>query len=120
MPLRHDSALMEQVARDIEILGVTEACRRHGIHRSSWYRHAKSSPSPLPGPVEDREHLKREIRAVAMESPAWGCDRIAYYLSFSGHRTSSPTVQKLLVEMGLGRRSQREAARRALEQSSDP
>lgn len=110
MPLRHDPALMEQVARDVEVLGVTEACRKHGIHRATWYRHTKGGTRGGPAERIDRDRLREAVRAVALESPAWGCDRIAYYLSFSGHLASSPTVQKLLLEMGLGRRSDRETA----------
>lgn len=119
MPLRHDPLLMEQVAKDVVLLGVTQACRKHGIHRASWYRHAKSAPLASSRQGEDRGLLKEAVRTVALESPTWGCDRIAYYLSFSGHVASSPTVQKLLLEMGLGRKSQRLAARDASEQSSD-
>lgn len=111
MPLRHDPALMEQVAREVVLLGVTEACRKHGIHRASWYRYAKTSPPSVPKVREDRDRLRESVRAIALETPAWGCDRIAYYLSFSGVQASSPTVQKLLIEMGLGRRSAREDAR---------
>ncbi len=119
MPLRHDPEVMENVARDVVILGVTEACRKHGIHRASWYRHAKSSPISVPDRSGDRGILKDAVRTVALEFPSWGCDRISYYLSFSGHTTSSPTVQKILLEMGLGRKSDRQAARDSLEQSSD-
>lgn len=119
MPLRHDPTLMEQVARDVVVLGVTEACRKHGIHRASWYRHAKTSAPPSPRPNEDRELLRNAIRAIALESPSWGCDRISYYLSFSGHTASSPTVQKLLIEMGLGRRRDRQLAKAGLEPGPD-
>lgn len=119
MPRRHKSALMELVAKDVVRLGVSEACRKHGIHRATWYRHAKDSPLAPPKVREDREGLKEAIRAVALESPTWGCDRISYYLSFSGHSASSPTVQKILLEMGLGRKSDRQAAKDSLEQSSD-
>jgi hypothetical protein len=119
MPLRHDPTLMELVARDVAILGVTEACRKHGIHRASWYRHAKTSPPGAPRSGEERDLLKAAIRSIALESPSWGCDRIAYYLSFSGHTVSSPTVQKLLLQMGLGRKTDRQLARAGLEQASD-
>lgn len=119
MPLRHDPALMEQVARDVVVLGVTEACRKHGIHRASWYRHAKSGGHQVRELQIDRKVLREAVRAVALETPAWGCDRIAYYLSFSGHQASSPTVQKLLLEMGLGRKADRLLARADLEQGSD-
>lgn len=120
MPLRHDPNLMELVAKDVVILGVTEACRRHGIHRASWYRYAKNSSASAPKPPEERERLREAVRNVALESPSWGCDRISYFLSFSGFQASSPTVQKILMEMGLGRKSDREAARGLFGQSSVP
>lgn len=119
MPLRHDPTLMEQVARDVAILGVTQACRKHGIHRASWYRHAKAGEHQVQEPPADRDRLREAVRAVALETPAWGCDRIAYYLSFSGHTVSSPTVQKLLLQMGLGRKADRQLAKAGLEPASD-
>lgn len=119
MPLRHDPTLMEQVARDVAVLGVTEACRKHGIHRASWYRHAKTGEHQVREQRADRDRLREAVRAVALETPTWGCDRIAYYLSFSGHTVSSPTVQKLLLQMGLGRKAERQLARAGLEQTSD-
>lgn len=109
--MRHDDGAWEAIERDVLRLGIDAACQRHGIHRSTWYRHEgrKSSTTSQPG---DASVLRARIRVLALENPAWGCDRIAYYLSFEGVKRSSPTVQKILIELGLGRRSEREMAKR--------
>jgi hypothetical protein len=99
-----------KLAHDVAHLGVQEACRRHGIHRSTWYRRAKREATPVPDPSQDRQRLTEELRRLALEQPSWGCDRLAYYLSFSGIRASSPTIQKILIALGLGRRADRERA----------
>lgn len=112
MPLRQavDDDSHERLAHDVAHLGVQEACRRHGIHRSTWYRRAKRDAAPSRDATPARQKLTDEVRKIALEQPSWGCDRIAYYLSFSGILASSPTIQKLLIGMGLGRRSDRERA----------
>lgn len=112
-----DAANRERLARDVAHLGVLEACRRHGIHRSTWYRRAKREVAPPPDMPPIRQKLTEEVRRIALEQPAWGCDRIAYYLSFSGLRASSPTIQKILIGLGLGRRTDRERAATSLMQA---
>lgn len=54
--------------------------------------------------------IRNRILSIAREHPTWGCDRIAFYLSFEGVAISSPTVQKHLLALGLGKRRQRLAA----------
>lgn len=103
--MRHDQPDRATIARDVAHLGVTEACRLHGIHRSTWYRWETQPPSPPPGP--SRNDMILAIERVALEQPAWGCDRIAFFLSFENLKVSSPTVQKILIERGLGRKEQR-------------
>lgn len=103
--MRHDDSFWIRVESDVSRWGVKEACARHGVHRSAWYRRARR------GGIEpvDRDGRDRAILDIARDRPAWGCDRIAYFLALEGMPVSSPTVQKVLVSAGLGRRAQREA-----------
>ena len=104
--MRWTLELAERILGDIPSLGVAQACRRHGIHRATWYRHA-SQAQPHDSLV-GKEDPESKILALARSHPHWGCDRIAYFLEVSGTRISSPTVQRILIRHGLGRRSQRE------------
>lgn len=104
--MRHDERFWIRLSADVELLGVKAACALHGVHRSAWYR-ARRRPDEEGRDVEPRN---RAILAIARERPAWGCDRIAFFLGLEGLRVSSPTVQKVLVASGLGRRWQREEA----------
>jgi hypothetical protein len=103
--MRHNQPDRATIARDVAHLGVTEACRRHGIHRSTWYRWEAHPIAPTSGP--GRTDMAQAIERIALEHPTWGCDRIAYFLSFDHIKVSSPTVQKILIEGGLGRKEQR-------------
>lgn len=106
MPSRHPDQKLALVARDALEVGIAEACRKHGIHRSTWYRHQVQKPES-DSPPSSSSALTEAIAKLALEHPEWGCDRIAYFLSFSDLKTSSPTVQKILIGLGLGRRSDR-------------
>lgn len=98
---------------------VSEACRRGGIDRTSFYDWkrrfqlqgldglkdlppiAKSHPMTTPPEVVER------ICALALAHPAYGCNRIEAMLALEGRRVSSITIQKILNDKGLGTRSQR-------------
>lgn len=116
--MRHSADPWEALACDVARLGVAAACRLHGIHRSTWYRKAQAARErqSLPGPAPE---LVAGVLAIALERPEWGCDRIAYFLRVSGIRSSSPTVQKILIAQSLGRRSQRLERARAAASSPD-
>ncbi|MDD4903325.1 MAG: helix-turn-helix domain-containing protein [Candidatus Bipolaricaulis sp.] len=93
---------------------VSEACRRAGIPRSSYYEYRRrfrkdglaglrdrppvhrSHPMSTPKAIEDR------LVRLSVEHPSWGCVRLAASLRASGVSISSPTVQKLLARRGLG------------------
>ncbi|MEK7392216.1 MAG: hypothetical protein AAB214_06590 [Fibrobacterota bacterium] len=106
--MRHHNAQdWNRIAEDVEHLGAAKACMLHGIHRSTWYRRLKRPQEALEA-KEGSSSLTRSILELVGERPAWGCDRIAYYLTVSGNPVSSPTVQKILIAHGLGRRAQRE------------
>lgn len=104
--MRHDPIDWDRVRSDVIRRGITEACQIHGIHRSTWYRRVKSGFS-REAFDSAREVLEATILEISRERPRWGCDRISYFLALEGKKVSSPTVQKILVAHGLGRRRSR-------------
>ena len=101
-----------------EALGnVSEACKRMGLPRHVYYAWARQwgreegegnrGNTRRRHPRAVSAELREEILSLARENPEWGCDRIAYYPELKGKKISSPTVQKLLIRNGMGRRSQR-------------
>jgi transposase InsO family protein len=98
---------------------VTEACRRGGIDRTSFYDWkrrfqlqgldglkdlppiAKSHPMATPPEVVAR------IGELALLHPAYGCNKIEALLALEGRRVSAITVQKILGDQGLGTRHAR-------------
>jgi transposase InsO family protein len=98
---------------------VSEACRRGGIDRTSFYDWkrrfqlegldglkdlppiAKSHPMTTPPEVVER------ICELALAHPAYGCNRIEALLALEGRRVSAITIQKILNDKDLGTRSQR-------------
>ena len=102
-----------------ELGNVAEACRQRGLDRTSFYEwkrrfHSqgfeglkdlppihRSHPQTTPEPVVAR------IRELALEHPAYGCNRLEAMLALEGTRLSSITIQKILNENGLGTRVDR-------------
>ena len=96
-----------------------EACRRRGMDRTSFYEwkrrfqtHGFDGLKDLP-PVH-RSHPQttpaetvERIKALALEHPAYGCNRIEALLALEGRRVSAITVQKILNDHGLGTRYER-------------
>jgi transposase-like protein len=98
---------------------VTEACRRGGIDRTSFYDWkrrfqlqgldglkdlppiAKSHPMTTPPEVVAR------IGELAPAHPAYGCNRLEALLALEGKRVSAITIQKILNDKGLGTRHER-------------
>ncbi|MBJ3776704.1 IS481 family transposase [Acuticoccus mangrovi] len=98
---------------------VAEACRQCGLDRTSFYEWKrrfqtqgfeglkdlppihKSHPRTTPEPVVAR------IKALALEHPAYGGNRIEAMLALEGTRLSSITIQKILNANGLGTRVDR-------------
>ena len=98
---------------------VAEACRRRGLDRTSFYEWKRrfqtqgfeglkdlppihrSHPQTTPEPVVER------IRALALEHPAYGCNRHEATLALEGVRVSAITIQKILNDNGLGTRIDR-------------
>jgi transposase InsO family protein len=116
-----------------ELGGVAEACRRRGMDRISFYeRKRRFQTRGLAGlenlPPIHRSHpqtppaeVVERIRALALEHPAYGCNRIEALLALEGRRIPAITVQKILNEHDLGSRYdrwlmlERTAAERAIE-----
>lgn len=102
-----------------ELGSVAEACRRSGMDRTSFYEYkrrfqlqglavlkdlppiAKSHPQTTPDAVV------QQIVALALEHPAWGCNRLSNQLALDGVAISFPTVQHILNKQGLGSRYDR-------------
>lgn len=102
-----------------ELGNVAEACRQRGLDRTSFYEWKrrfqtqgfdglrdlppihKSHPQTTPEAVVER------IKALALEHPAYGCNRLEALLALEGTRVSSITIQKILNERGLGTRVDR-------------
>jgi transposase len=118
--VKQPSEAWRDLAELAESLGnICEACRRMGLSRHFYYLGVRKWGIPAGGPEgaggkSRKRHphavppaLEREILTLARERPEWGCDRIAFYLKLEGKPVSPPTVQKILVRHGLGKRSQR-------------
>ena len=97
-----------------ELGNVAEACRRRDLDRTSFYEWKrrfqtqgfeglkdlppihKSHPQTTPAETVER------IRELALEHPAYGCNRIEAILSLEGKRVSAITIQKILNDASLG------------------
>jgi transposase InsO family protein len=98
---------------------VTEACRRGGIDRTSFYdgkrrfqTHGLDGLKDLPPvakshPMTTPPEAAARIEGLALEHPAYGCNRIEAMLALEGRRVSAITVQKILNDKGLGTRHER-------------
>ncbi len=98
---------------------VTEACRRGGIDRTSFYdwkrrfqTHGLDGLKDLPPiakshPMTTSPEIVARIEALALEHPAYGCNRIEALLALEGRRVSAITIQKILNDKGLGSRHER-------------
>jgi transposase InsO family protein len=98
---------------------VSEACRRRGMDRVSFYEWkrrfqthgleglkdlppiAKSHPNTVKPEVEER------ILALAFKHPSYGCNKLEKLLSLEGPYVSNVTIQKILIDHGLGSRYER-------------
>ena len=102
-----------------ELGNVAEACRQRGLDRTSFYEWKrrfqtqgfeglkdlppihKSHPQTTPPETVER------IKALALEHPAYGCNRLEAMLALEGTRLSAITIQKILNDNGLGTRVDR-------------
>lgn len=103
-----------------ESLGsVSEACRRGGMDRTSFYEYKrrfqthgleglkdlppihKSHPQTTPLATVER------VIALSLEHPTRGCVYLSDRLKLEGINVSSPTIQNILIKHGLGSRYER-------------
>ena len=98
---------------------VTEACRRGGIDRTSFYDWKRRfqlqgldglkdlPPIAKSHPMTTAPEVVARIGELALEHPAHGCNKIEALLALEGRRVSAITVQKILNDQGLGTRHER-------------
>jgi transposase InsO family protein len=104
-----------------ELGNVAEACRLLGVSRTSFYEWRRTAetygldalmPKERRRPAEPNEtptHVVADLLTLAVVEPTLGCRQYADRLAERGYVVSKTTVQKHLVDHGLGRRSQRVA-----------
>ena len=98
---------------------VSEACRRGGIDRTSFYDwkrrfqlHGLDGLKDLPPiakshPMATPPEVVARIEELALAHPAYGCNRVEAMLALEGRRVSAITVQKILNDKALGTRHER-------------
>ena len=105
---------------------VAATCRTFGISRKSFYkwrnqvqRYGLDALTPKTRRVPQMPnatptHVVERLLTLAIEIPTLGCRQYADRLADAGFEISKTTVQKLLVDHGLGRRAQRVARAAAI------
>lgn len=109
-----------------ELGNVSEACRQLGVSRTRYYEWKKMADQygldaltpkarRLPQlPNATPTHVVAELLTIAVTEPTLGCRQLADRLAERRYVVSKTTVQKILVDHGLGRRSQRLARAAAI------
>jgi transposase InsO family protein len=109
-----------------ELNNVSKACRLLGVSRTSFYEWRNTAeryglealmPKDRRRPQEPNEtptHVVADLLSLAVVEPTIGCRQLADRLAERGYVVSKSTVQKILVDHGLGRRSQRLARAAAI------
>ena len=112
---------LRTLAAAAELGNVSEACRRNGVSRTTYYAWAavaeayglealmpKARRRPqLPNATPT--HVAAELLTLAVLEPTLGCRQLADRLGERGLAVSKTTVHKLLADHDLSRRSQRVA-----------
>lgn len=98
---------------------VSEACRRRGVSRQSFYEYKRRfeeagleglrdlPPVPKHHPMTTPEAHVEALLAMSLEHPAWGCNRLSDQLRLEGISISAPTIQNVLNKHGLRSRYDR-------------
>ena len=97
-----------------EALGnVSDACRRRGIDRTSFYEYKRRfqthgleglkdmPPIPHSHPQATPPEVIDKILSASLAHPAWGCRRISEVLKLEGVSVSSVTVQNILSKHNM-------------------
>lgn len=102
-----------------ELGNVAEACRQRGLDRTSFYEWKRRfqtqgfeglkdlPPIHKSHPQTTAPETVSRIKALALEHPAFGCNRLEAMLALEGVRVSSITIQKILNDHSLGTRVDR-------------
>ena len=128
--MTHDEIIYQRRVRVLDHAAasgnVAETCRIFGISRKTFYvwrnvaeRYGLEALMPKARrrpqlPNATPTHVVHELLAMAVAEPTIGCRQLADRLAERGYVVSKTTVQKLLVNHGLGRRHQRVARAAAL------
>lgn len=98
---------------------VSEACRRRGISRQSFYEYKKRfekhgleglkdlPPIPKSHPMTTPQAHVERLLAISLDHPAWGCNRLSDQLKLEDISISFPTVQNILNKHELRTRYDR-------------
>jgi hypothetical protein len=104
-----------------ELGNVSLACRLMGISRTRYYEWKNKAdayglealmPKERRRPQHDHEtptHVIADLMAIVVVEPTLGCRQLADRLDELGYSISKSTVQRILVDHGLGRSAQRVA-----------
>lgn len=125
-----DEIIYQRRVRVLEHAGETgniaATCRTFGISRKTFYQWQgvarqyglealmPKAPRCPQLPNATPTHVVHELLALAVAEPTLGCRQLGDRLADRGYVVSKTTVQKLLVDHGLGRRAQRVARAAAL------
>lgn len=103
------------ILRLAETLGnVSEACRRTGMDRTSFYEwkrrfqtHGLEGLKDLPPihhthPQTTPKEVEDKILEESLKHPSWGCVKLSDWLKLQDVSVSSPTVQKILIKNQMG------------------
>lgn len=103
-----------------ESLGnVSEACRRGGMDRTSFYAWQKRfkdqgleglkdlPPVHLTHPQTTPPEVEEKILERSLQHPGWGCVKLSDYLRMEQVRVSSPTIQKILTKHQMASKYER-------------
>lgn len=128
--MTRDEIIYQRRVRVLEHAGETGnvalTCRTFGISRKTFYEWQmlardyglealmpkRRRPPQLPNATPT--HVLHELLSLAVAEPTLGCRQLSDRLADRGYTVSKTTVQKLLVNHGLGRRHQRVARAAAL------
>ncbi len=109
-----------------ELGNISAACRQLGISRTRYYEWKEVAemyglealwPKDRRHPAQPNEtptHVVADLMALVVVLPTIGCRQYADRLSELGFDISKSTVQRILVDHGLGRRRQRVARAAAI------
>lgn len=110
----------------VELGNVSEACRQLGVSRTRYYewkrladRYGLDALVPKDRrrpqlPNATPTHVINELLTLAVLEPTIGCRQLADRLGDRGYVIAKSTVQKVLVDHGLGRRALRVARAAAI------